>query len=143
MDFLRKFGDADHVGRISVTIHPDDFPTDGVIDSLLEEDPDGVRLRENIRVLVIDGNHRHEAMLRLRLDQDPKYDWIRYPVWVFITTRVDGKPMSSLEISKSSKLLNTLSAHFLPCVAFQDVWLAVIQYAHCFERTYKVSFLDA
>lgn len=68
------------MGRITVTIDLRDVPEDGdcVRPSVIDRtDHSAVKLAPNIRVVIIDGHHRHAALGYLRKDRHRSSNWTR------------------------------------------------------------------
>ena len=144
LELLKSIGSPTMYGRISATIHPDDYPADGNVEALFEYDAEyGNRPKTHVRLIIIDGNHRYVAISRLRANMDPAHEWTRRRIEIFLVVRKDGKPLTQHEILKHGQLLNTATSHSLPCTTFLDILRTVISYANSFEAEYHVPFVEA
>lgn len=137
-------GVDERVGRITVTIHPDHVPEDGICANLLQERNNGTfGLPRGVQVIIVDGHHRYLAIEELRKDKNPRYNWTRSLLQVYLTIRANGCSLSALEYIKNSKLLNTVSGNVFPCTSFIAILNTVLQYATWFEITHGITILQA
>lgn len=80
--FWRYFFDQP-VGLITVTIHPDNVPEDGVASSLIFTPPapnSELILQEDVLVLIVVGHHRYESIVELLNKNHQMFSWSRNPL---------------------------------------------------------------
>ena len=141
---IRQCGHDERVGRMTVTIHPDDVPAGTTARTLMERGEDGVlQLLDGIRAFIIDGHLRHAAIGELRKDPDHALDWTRQPLGVFLTLRRNGTVLNLLVMTLNSTLLNIASSTVLSCSCILAVLRSVISCARSIEQTFNVSFMNA
>ena len=145
MKMMMEYGEDLRYSRITGTIHPDDMPKDDVYDVIEEDLQTGPRIKAGTRIIIIDGNHRYEAMQALRAapPKKGKTAWLFEPLQIHISVRKDLKPLHQLEIIKTGKILNTVGSHILSCNSFLEILHTVRQYAASFPEAYKMEFVEA
>lgn len=119
-----QFGNDQRVGRITVTIHLLELLEDEDVFSLIlrHSDANGVlRRQKDIRLTLIDFQHRHDAIRKLCKDPSLEYNWTREQLPVFITILVNGKALSGIDMTKHSKLMNTAFKTVLSCNVFLGI----------------------
>lgn len=82
---------------------------------------------------IVDGHHRHTVLCVLRGNREPEFNRARDNIPVFDNMRVDGSPLSAVEIMNNRKLLSNTSAKALPCICFVNNLRVVIEYARTFD----------
>ena len=93
--------------------------------------------------MVVDGHHRYEILRDVATNMDPKYDWTRQPINVYLTVRIDSRTMTIVEMAKTSRLLNIESSHSLDGSGFLAQLECVMVYGRSFRDAYGVWFLEA
>lgn len=119
-----------------MTIHRDD----GKLEEVLEGMDGRNVVREGVRDIIVDGNHRLVVIGELHKDSAEQYNWKRGNGEVFITMHVYGTEVSSIDIINKNKPVNNVSSKELPCVSFLDLLRAVIEYGRTFHECYRVPF---
>lgn len=75
---FRRYGHGQHVGRITVKIHQKHVSDNGDDSSLIVGPPMKnceLTMPEGVSVLIVDGQHRFEAIVELDNDTRPMFDW--------------------------------------------------------------------
>lgn len=79
LNALRRVGNDQLFGRITVNRHPEGVPEDGHCGRLIPTTRMGhTMLQEGIRVVIIDGHHRHAAIGELRKYMAEELNWTIY-----------------------------------------------------------------
>lgn len=134
------------VGRITVTIRPEDVPEDGVVSSLIVSSPvrnAELTLQEDVIVLIVHRNHRIKTIVDLRNDNHPMFALSRNPLSVYLILLSDRRALSNMGTVNNSNLLSTVSSTVLPCTEFLPILRSVVSYERAFSEEYQVPFQKA
>lgn len=79
MNQLRLTGIDERVGRITVTVPPDEVPENGEFISVFQTTPHGeMFLRQGVRVVIVDSHHRHPAIGEMRNVMEAGCNWTSF-----------------------------------------------------------------
>lgn len=91
-------------------------------------------------MIIVNGNHRHQAFLTLQNDERPQ--WNQDVICVWHQYLLDGRLITTGKVIKLSKVTSTTSAILRGYSSCIDLLKGMIRYSHAFETEYEVIFSD-